>query len=283
MKSPMRWSFMAVLVASGLLTASCSASSLPPVLATVPAEFSGQAAGPEVAPAVEAAVPVSESESRAQGIAVTALLTTEVEPAAAVAAAPPTLTPAPTDTPVPAEPTATPEPQKQVEVNPTETALRATQVVAPTRVPARRTATRVRPTATRVPPRPTPTRVKPTPTPHWPKTLTITEQDLEEQAGSVPGLQVTGLDVSFAENSMTLSASSLRYKIVSIRNLTVQGHFTASNCDVAFVADRIQPRNLATSAIPNLVNQTLDQQLGQWCVETIAITPGQLVATVSPR
>ena len=125
--------------------------------------------------------------------------------------------------------------------------------------------------------------MKPTPTPEWPKTLTVTAQQLEEQASSVPGLQVTGLDVAFDNNSMTLSAANLRYSIVSIRNLTVQGHFTASNCDVTFVADSIQPRNLATSSIPNIVNQSLDQQLGQWCVETISIVPGQLVATVRPR
>jgi hypothetical protein len=113
--------------------------------------------------------------------------------------------------------------------------------------------------------------------------LAITAQQLEEQAGSVPGLTVTGLDVTFADNSMTLSAQSLRYSIVSIRNLVVQGHFTASNCDVTFVADSIKPRNLATASIPNIVNQSLDQQLGQWCVESIAIVPGQLVATVRPR
>ena len=94
---------------------------------------------------------------------------------------------------------------------------------------------------------------------------------------------MTGLDVIFDNNSMTLSASTLRYSIVSIKNLTVHGHFTASNCDVTFVADSIQPRNLATRSIPNMVNQSLDQQLGQWCVETISIVPGELVATVRPR
>lgn len=130
---------------------------------------------------------------------------------------------------------------------------------------------------------PTPTRARPTPTSEWPKTLLVTEQLLEQQAGSVPGLQVTGLDVDFADGGMTLRADRLRYSIVSIRDLTVEGHFTAANCDVTFVADRIQPNNLATSAIPNIVNQTLDQQLGQWCVESIAIVPGQLVATIRPR
>ena len=165
--------------------------------------------------------------------------------------------------------------QKQVVVPPT-----VKPTLKPTRAAVRPT---VAPTPTRLPARPTPTRVKPTATPEWPKTLTITEQQLEQQASSVPGLQVTGLDVTFDNNSMVLSAATLRYSIVSIKNLTVQGHFTASNCDVTFVADSIKPRNLATSSIPNVVNQSIDQQLGQWCVETISIVPGELVATVRPR
>jgi hypothetical protein len=231
------------------------------------------------APTAEQPTPTTEAVTITQALSVTAETPTTAAPAVQVEATVP-LTPTgkPTATPTEFVPSATPTTQKQVVVRPTSkptrAPARATVAPVPTRAPARPTATRVKPT---------PTRVKPTPTPEWPKALIITEQQLEQQAGSVPGLQVTGLNVSFANDSMTLSADSLRYSIVSIRNLTVQGHFTASNCDVTFVADRIQPRNLATSAIPNLVNQTLDQQLGQWCVESIAIAPGQLVTTVRPR
>lgn len=267
----------ASLLAVGLWLAACNAAPLPPLLATVAPGTGEQLSGPTVQPAAPQPVAAAGEATATPAITATqpatatAAVPTKVAPVVAVEPTMPvTPTVEPTVTPPAVEPTATPTARKQVAAKPTARptrAARATVAPAPTRAPARPTATRVRPT----------------PTPEWPKTLAITEQQLEQQAGSVPGLQVTGLDVTFADNSMTLSAASLRYSIVSIRNLTVEGHFTASNCDVTFVADRIQPRNLATSAIPNIVNQTLDQQLGQWCVESIAITPGQLVATVRPR
>jgi hypothetical protein len=111
----------------------------------------------------------------------------------------------------------------------------------------------------------------------------ITADEIEQGATSVPGLQVTGLDVQFGSNTMTMSFDSLRYSFVSLRDVTIEGHFEVNNGDVTFVADRISPRNLATSAIPGFINQSLDQQLGQWYVESIAIQPGQLAATVRPR
>jgi hypothetical protein len=111
----------------------------------------------------------------------------------------------------------------------------------------------------------------------------ITADDLEKGATSVPGLQVTGLDVQFGDDAMTMSFDSLRYSFVSMRDVTIDGHFVVNNCDVDFVADRITPRNLATGAIPGFINQSLDQQLGAWCVESLTVQPGQLVATVRPR
>jgi len=113
--------------------------------------------------------------------------------------------------------------------------------------------------------------------------LVITADDIEQGATSVPGLQITGLDVQFGNDTMAMSFDSLRYSFVSLRNVTVEGHFTVSDCNVDFVADSINPRNLATSAIPGFINQSLDQQLGAWCVEALTIQPGQLVASVRPR
>ncbi len=218
--------------------------------------------------------------------------------AAAVAAATPT-----ESTSAEAAPTETPAAVAAIDagqvITPTAAGQASAVVVAPTATPVAPTATRVAPTATRVAPTatrvaPTATRVVPaatraparpaaTPTPEWPKSLTITAEDIEQGAASVPGLQVTGLDVQFASDSMTLSFDSLRYSFVSMRNVTVQGHFTVNNCDVEFVADSINPRNLATSAIPGFVNQSLDQQLAPWCVESLAVQPGQLVVSVRPR
>jgi hypothetical protein len=124
-----------------------------------------------------------------------------------------------------------------------------------------------------------------TPTPGWPKDLVITEADIEAGASgdAMPGLQVQGLDVQFGNDSMVIAFDSLRYSFVSLRNVTVQGHFEVANGDVTFVADRIQPRNLATTAIPGFVNQALDQNLAGWYVESLSIEPGALVAKVRPR
>ena len=117
----------------------------------------------------------------------------------------------------------------------------------------------------------------------WPKTLVITADDIEQGATSVPGLQISGLDVTFGNNTMTMSFDSLRYSLVSLRNVVIQGRFVVSNGDVDFVADSISPRNLATGAIPGFINQSLDQQLSAWYVEAVTVQPGQLVATVRPR
>ena len=157
--------------------------------------------------------------------------------------------------------------------------------VAPTATRVAPTATRVAPTATRVAPAATraPARPAATPTPEWPKTLVITADDIEQGASSVPGLQISGLDVTFGNNSMTMTFNSLRYSFVSMRDVTVVGHFVVNNGDVDFVADSITPRNLATSAIPGFINQSLDQQLGEWYVESLTMESGQLVATVRPR
>ncbi len=275
---------LTALLVLGVLVAGCSATPLPPLLIPPPTATGDRMLPsatqpvdqPGVTAAVEAPAPAIDAVTMTQAISATAVELAVVETPVQVEATQPLSAPVqPTTILEQVAPTATLMAQKQVAVQPT-----VKPTIKPTRAPVRPI---VVPTSTRLPARPTPTRVKPTPTPEWPKTLAITEQQLEQQASSVPGLQVTGLDVTFANDSMTLSAATLRYSIVSIRNLTVQGHFTASNCDVTFVADRIQPRNLATSSIPNIVNQSLDQQLGQWCVETISIVPGQLVATVRPR
>lgn len=169
---------------------------------------------------------------------------------------------APTATPGP--PTATPPPPTPTPLPPTATPT--TQVVRST------------PTAARAAAQPSVT-----PTAQWPATLVISESDIEQGASAVPGLEVTGLEVDFANGVMAMRFDSLRYSFVSLRNVTIEGRFVANNGDVTFVADRISPRNLATSAIPGFINQSLDQQLAGWYVEAVEIVPGQLVATVRPR
>lgn len=199
---------------------------------------------------------------------------------------PPTATPVPpTATPIPPTATATAIPPSPTAALPSSTATSA----PPT---ATRAAT---PTATRPAPRPTATatptakplaaRPLPTATPAWPQELVITEAEIERQAAAnaVPGLEVQGLDVEFGNGAMTVAFDSLRYGFLSLRDVVVEGRFTVNNGQVTFVADRIQPRNLATAAIPNFVNQALSGQLGQWYVESLRIEPDQMVVQVRPR
>ena len=134
-------------------------------------------------------------------------------------------------------------------------------------------------------PRTTRAAVVATATPEWPQTIVVTEAEIEELAasGDVPGLTITGLDVTFGDDTMTVFFSSLKYGFISLRNVTVEGHFDVANGTATFVADSIDPRNLATTQIPGFVNQALGTQFSQWYVEDITITPGELCASVSPR
>lgn len=304
MKNSLRLSqawLVLLLLAGALALSACGGAPLPPLFIAGGSGAAQPAAPAVFAPLSQPAAPAVEAPALAAAETITATASASAEPAAEPAASAPitetneltataamtvavraadvvTAT-APITAPVAAapaevavvvvEPTATPVPTR---VAPTETR------VVPTATRVAPTATRTAPTATRAPARPTAT-----PTPEWPKTLVITAQDIEEGASSVPGLQITGLDVTFGNNSMTMSFDSLRYSFVSLRNVTVVGRFVVNNCDVDFVADSISPRNLATGAIPGFINQSLDQQLGAWCVEGLAVQPEQLVATVRPR
>ncbi|MEZ4770884.1 MAG: hypothetical protein R2844_21010 [Caldilineales bacterium] len=253
---------VAVLLALVLLLSACTSAPLPPLFYIY--SGAGQPAQP--------ANPTPAATAVAQAPEVVA------EPTVAPTEAP-TATPAPTDTPTEA-PTATAVPTDTPTEAPTATNVPPTATA--TRPAATSTPTGVPPTAT---PRPTRAAVVATPTPEWPQTIVITEAEIEDLAasGSVPGLTITGLDVTFGNDTMTVFFESLKYGFISMRNVTVQGHFDVSNGTATFVADSISPRNLATTQIPGFVNQALGQQFSQWYVEDITITPGQLSASVSPR
>ncbi len=254
-----------------------------PVVAT-PVVAASAAATPSVGEAATAAEAVAAQPGEAAPVSATITQTAELTATVAVAVEVRAARVVTVTTPITSTAAITSSRAAEVAVAavpPTPTATR----VAPT--PTRRapTATRLAPTATRALPAATraPARPTATPTPEWPKTLVITADDIEQGASSVPGLQISGLDVTFGNNTMAMRFDSLRYSFVSMRNVTVEGRFVVNNCDVDFVADRITPRNLATGAIPGFINQSLDQQLGAWCVESLAVQPDQLVATVRPR
>ncbi len=254
---------VALLLTLVMLLSACTSAPLPPLFYLV--SSSSQPAQPaNPAPAATAIAQAPEVVAEPT-VAPTEAATATAAPTDTPTTAPTATSVPPTDTPT-AAPTAT-------SVPPTATAVRAAATNTPTRVP---------PTATSLPTR---AAVAATPTPEWPQTITITEAEIEELAasGDVPGLVITGLDVTFGNDTMTVFFESLKYGFISMRNVTVEGHFDVSNGAATFVADSINPRNLATTQIPSFVNQALGQQFTQWYVEDITITPGELSASVSPR
>lgn len=250
---PMR--VVALLMLLTLLLSACTSAPLPPLF------YIGSGASQPAQPVVAA----PETQAVAQAPVAEPTVAPTEEPTAVPTVAPteePTATSAPTEAPT-LEPTAT-------SVPPTATA---------TSVPPTATATRAAPTPT------TRAAVVATATPEWPQTIVVTEAEIEELAasGDVPGLTISGLDVTFGDDTMTVFFASLKYGFISLRNVTVEGHFDVVNGTATFVADSINPRNLATTQIPGFVNQALGQQFSQWYVEDITITPGELSASVSPR
>lgn len=261
------------------LTLLVSAACTEPLIIVYPPGAQPQAVPPLATPVASSAQPQAEP---GQALAMAGTATTATVAPTATAA--PTAAP---ETPTAFVPTltdpATAVPPTAIAAGkpPTATATPFLAAATATRAPAKALPSAT-PTAKRAQPTPRPTA---TPTPAWPRELVITEMDIEAAAAgdAVPGLQVQGLDVQLGNNTMTISFDSLRYGFVSLRNVNVQGHFEVVNGDVNFVADRIQPRNLATATIPGFVNQALDQNLAGWYVESLSIRPGALVAKVRPR
>lgn len=295
-----RYLLLALLLLAGVMALTgCSSTPLPPLFisggrsAAQPAAPAAPAVAATTAPTAAVMTPESVAAAQPAPAAAAGITTTaDLAAAAIVTDAVRAMEAITLSAPITSTGAITSERASDVAVVPTAPPAPTATRVAPTATRAAATATRAAPTATRVAPTATraapaatraPARPTATPTPQWPKTLVITADEIEEGATSVPGLQVSGLDVQFGNDMMTMRFDSLRYKLVSLRNVTIEGRFVADDCAVAFVADRITPRNLATGAIPRLINQSLDQQLGDWCVESVAVQPGQLAATVRPR
>lgn len=174
-------------------------------------------------------------------------------------------TPTPTPTPLPPTPTPTPTP---IPPTPTPTQRPAKlQVASPTAVPTS-------------PPKPTAT-----PTSQWPAEIVLTDAQLEELASSysMQGVDVQGVQVEFRQGSLAVSATRVRYGFFTINNLIVEGRVRVTNGKVSFIADRIQPRNLATAALPTLVDQFLTQALQGWYVESLQLEPGRMILRLRPE
>ena len=100
---------------------------------------------------------------------------------------------------------------------------------------------------------------------------------------NVQGLTLDGFEAQVLDGTLVMQFDRLRYGFVSVREARIEGHLEVQHGQVSFVADRIQPRNLVTSAIPAFINQSLAQATGEWYVEDARLEPGQLVLVVRPR
>ncbi len=171
-------------------------------------------------------------------------------------------------------------------------------VAIPTPAPtAPATATRttilpVTPTATRMPAPPTqpPTAPLPTaaatpagpvesPAPD-PKRIIITEADvlnaLASGVGAQQGLAVTNLAVRFADDRLRLTADSITYNGINIRDLALVGTLVAQDGRLQLRTESISPGGLITALIPTLANQALAQYAGGWYIEAVQTLDGQL-------
>lgn len=184
-----------------------------------------------------------------------------------------------------------------VALDPSDTSVPpATSTTRPTRTPTATavagltpTALRVRtatPTATAIRRLSSVATVEPSPTaPTWPIEISISDGELTEMAdtANVQGLTLDGFEAQVLDGTLVMQFDRLRYGFVSVREARIEGHLEVQDGQVSFVADRIQPRNLVTSAIPAFINQSLAQATGEWYVEDARLEPGQLVLVVRPR
>ncbi|MEZ4768491.1 MAG: hypothetical protein R2844_08705 [Caldilineales bacterium] len=144
---------------------------------------------------------------------------------------------------------------------------RTTEVPTPTATP-------VIPTPANAPAEPTSAIVPPSQI-----EVVITEKDIEDGARStrLEGVTIEGLDVTFQQDQMTLTAAHLSYGVLNLRDVLVEGTLRAQDGVPVFDATRIEPSNFATNLIPPLINQFLSALANSWYVEDVRVEPGQLV------
>jgi hypothetical protein len=140
------------------------------------------------------------------------------------------------------------------------------------------------PTATRAPTRPVPTSV-PTPTPipqptADPHLIVITEADIAQAivggAAAQQGVTAQNLQVDFADGKLRITADSLGYGFIQLRNFDLVGRLVAMNGQLGIEVESISPRGLASNMVPGVANQALAQFGSKWYVEEINTLDGRV-------
>ena len=117
-----------------------------------------------------------------------------------------------------------------------------------------------------------------------PKRITITEADVARALASgvaaQQGLTTDGLAVRFTGGKLRLTATTLAYGPIRVRDLTLVGVLVAQQGQLQLQTETISPSGLVTALIPALANQALAQYAGQWYIEDVQTLEGQLAVRI---
>jgi hypothetical protein len=103
---------------------------------------------------------------------------------------------------------------------------------------------------------------------------------VEAGAAAQGGAQVENLDVQFAGGKMRITADSLRYGVVNVKDLVLVGRLFARNGQLQIAVESVQPGGLVGAFIPSVVNQALAQYASQWYVEDVRTLEGRLELSI---
>ena len=98
-------------------------------------------------------------------------------------------------------------------------------------------------------------------------------------AGNTGGVQASSLEVHFQDGKVDVTLKDLSYGLLHLSSLHVVGSFWVQNGVPHFQAERIEPYNLATMALPSMIDQALAQYSAGWYVERIEVREGKIIVT----
>jgi hypothetical protein len=168
-----------------------------------------------------------------------------------------------------------------LEATATETAVPATSTPVPTREATATFTPTTQPAAaatTPPTPKPSPTLIpSPTVDQHL---IVITEQDIATAltggAAAEQGLKADNLKVRFADGKVQVTADSLSYGAINVRNLNLVGQLVARNGKLELVTESVSPGGLIGALIPSVASQALSGFASNWYVEQVNTLPGRI-------
>jgi len=110
--------------------------------------------------------------------------------------------------------------------------------------------------------------------------IVITEADIAQAivggAAAQQGVTAQNLQVDFADGKLRITADSLGYGFIQLRNFDLVGRLVAMNGQLGIEVESISPRGLASNMVPGVANQALAQFGSKWYVEEINTLDGRV-------